>query len=62
MCELFGYEPAANLQEAIAMAQDSAPQNPQMTMVHVPPILMVDVTPDDKGAEKAADKPAQLKG
>ena len=29
------------------MAQDSAPQNPQMTMVHVPPILMVDVTADD---------------
>ena len=43
ICELFGYEPAANLQEAIAMAQDTAPQNPQITMVHVPPIMMVDV-------------------
>jgi lactate racemase len=43
MCELFGYESAANLQEAIAMAKDTAPQNPQITMVHVPPILMVDV-------------------
>jgi lactate racemase len=44
MCELFGYEPAANLQEAIAMAQDTAPPNPQITMVHVPPIMMVDVS------------------
>ncbi len=65
MCELFGYEPAANLQEAIAMAQDSAPPNPQMTMVHVPPILMVDVTPDDKPADRAVDravdKPAPAK-
>ena len=61
--ELFGYEPAANLQEAIAMAQDSAPPSPQMTMVHVPPILMVDVTPDDKGGEKpGGDKPAPSKG
>src|SRR6185436_11663241 len=43
ICSLFGYEPAANLQEAIAMAQDTAPSSPQITMVHVPPIMMVDV-------------------
>lgn len=53
MCELFGYEPAANLQEAIAMAQESAPPSPDISMVHVPPICMVDVTPD---APVAADK------
>ena len=47
MCEIFGYEPAANLQEALAMAEDSAPKNPDITMVHVPPILMCDVTPTD---------------
>jgi hypothetical protein len=52
MCELFGYEPAANLQEAIAMAQDSAPPSPQISMVHVPPIMMVDVTPDEKPVDK----------
>ncbi len=57
MCELFGYEPAANLQEAIAMAQDSAPPSPQMTMVHVPPILMVDVSVD----EAKPTAPAQIK-
>ncbi|MBI1949259.1 MAG: DUF2088 domain-containing protein [Deltaproteobacteria bacterium] len=50
ICELFGYEPAANLQEAIAMAQDTAPANPQITAVHVPPILMVDVTTGDAPA------------
>lgn len=54
MCELFGYEPAANLQEAIAMARDTAPRSPQITLLHAPPILTVDVTPDaelSSGAE-----------
>ena len=59
MCELFGYEPAANLQEAIAMAQDGAPPSPQITMVHVPPILMVDVAVDER-ADKSDKAPAQL--
>jgi lactate racemase len=44
ICSLFGYEPAANLQEAIAMAGDSAPRSPEISMVHVPPIMMCDVS------------------
>jgi len=44
MCELFGYEPAANVQEALDMARDTAPAEPEITMLHVPPILMCDVT------------------
>lgn len=47
MCELFGYEPAANVQEAIDMARDTAPQSPQITHLHTPPILTCDVTPDE---------------
>jgi hypothetical protein len=46
MCELFGYEPAANVQEAIEMARDTAPPSPEITMLHVPPIMMTEVTPN----------------
>jgi nickel-dependent lactate racemase len=44
ICKLFGYEPAANLQEALEMARDTAPRSPDISMIHVPPILMCDVT------------------
>lgn len=44
ICEIFGYEPAANLQEAIDMARDTAPRSPEITLLHVPPIMMTDVT------------------
>jgi len=47
MCELFGYEAAANVQEAIDMARDTAPQSPQITHLHTPPIMTCDVTLDD---------------
>jgi lactate racemase len=59
ICKLFGYEPAANLQEALAMAQDTAPRSPQITMVHVPPILMVDVSIDAPTAALPAAAPAK---
>lgn len=52
MCELFGYEPAANLQEAIDMARDTAPPSPQITQLHAPPILVCDVTPTVEGESK----------
>jgi len=43
VCEILGYEPARNLAEAIEMAKDTAPRSPQITMVHAPPILVLDV-------------------
>ncbi len=51
MCELFGYEPAANVQEALEMAYDTAPRSPQITMLHTPPILMCDVEADAQIAQ-----------
>jgi len=46
ICDLFGYEAAANMQEAIEMARDTAPPSPDITVLHTPPILMTNVTPD----------------
>jgi hypothetical protein len=56
ICELFGYEPARNLQEAIDMARDTAPPSPQITMLHLPPILMTDVSvpSSEKGSRKSS--------
>jgi len=39
---LFGYETAKTMAEALEIAKDSAAQSPEITCVHVPPILMVD--------------------
>ncbi|MFZ9886424.1 MAG: lactate racemase domain-containing protein [Myxococcota bacterium] len=47
MCELFGYEPAANLQEAIAMARDTAPASPDISLFTSRSIYLCDVTPSD---------------
>lgn len=42
--ELMGWERAGSLSEAIAMARSTAPENPQLTLTHHPPIFMTDVT------------------
>ena len=42
--EVLGYETAQNMQEALDMARDTAPASPDITMLHVPPILMADVS------------------
>jgi hypothetical protein len=38
-----GWEWSPDLQTAIEMAKDSHGPSPEITMVHVPPILMMDV-------------------
>lgn len=43
MCELFGYEPARNLHEAIDMARDTAPQSPEIACFKAAPIVIADV-------------------
>lgn len=43
--KLFGWETAATVDEALRMAQDSAPPSPAITMLHLPPMLMAEVTP-----------------
>lgn len=43
--KLLGYETAATMDEAIEMAKDSAPPSPEITMLHLPPMLMAEVTP-----------------
>jgi nickel-dependent lactate racemase len=42
--ELLGYETAKNFQEALDMAKDTAPANPEITLFKVPPIMMADVS------------------
>lgn len=42
--KLLGYETAKNMNVAIEMAKDTAPPNPEITLLHMPPILMADVT------------------
>ncbi len=41
--EILGWERAENLAEAIAMARSSAPSEPDITMLHHPPIFMSEV-------------------
>jgi hypothetical protein len=41
--EVLGWERADNLAEAIAMARSTAPESPEITMLHHPPIFMSDV-------------------
>jgi nickel-dependent lactate racemase len=40
--KLFGYETARTMAEALEMAKDTAPASPEITMIHVPPILMAE--------------------
>lgn len=42
--QLLGYETASTMQEAIDMAKDTAPSSPQITLLHLPPIFIADVT------------------
>lgn len=43
--KLLGYETARTFQEALDMAKQTAPQSPDITMLHVAPMLLADVTP-----------------
>ena len=43
--QVLGWEMAKNLSDAIEMAKDYTKPNPDITMVHIPPILVADVTP-----------------
>lgn len=56
VCDMLGYESARNLTEAIEMAKDTAPQNPQFTMVHSPPILLTDVEDPAVVPKEPADR------
>lgn len=47
--KILGWETAPTFQHALRLAKDSAPPDPQVTMLHVPPIVMADVLPP-KGA------------
>jgi len=40
--KLFGYETARTMAEALEMARGTAPASPEITLLRVPPILMVD--------------------
>ena len=42
--KLMGWETAPNISEALRMASDTAPQSPEITALHCPPIFMADVT------------------
>jgi hypothetical protein len=41
--KLLGWEPARTFADALAMAQDGK-HDPEITMLHIPPIVMADVT------------------
>ncbi len=43
--KVLGWEMADTLSDAIEMAKDFTKPNPEITMVHIPPILVADVTP-----------------
>lgn len=42
--KLLGYETARSMPEALEMAKDGLSHDPSITMTHIPPILMADVT------------------
>lgn len=42
--EILGYETASSMQEALDMARDTAPASPEISLFHLPPLFMVDVT------------------
>lgn len=41
--KLLGYETARSIHEALEMARDTAPHSPEISMLHMPPILMAGV-------------------
>ena len=43
--KLLGYETAPNMTEAIRMAKETAPPNPNITCINFTPIMMTEVTP-----------------
>jgi len=45
VARLLGWETAATLDDAIERAKDLTKPNPDVTMLHIPSILMTDVTP-----------------
>jgi hypothetical protein len=51
--KILGYETAPTFQEALRMAKDTAPEDPDITCLHLPPVLMCDVTSDAELAERA---------
>ena len=42
--EILGYETAATFSEALRMAKETAPPNPDVTCLHLPPVFMTDVS------------------
>ncbi len=40
--KLLGYETARSMPEALEMARDTAPRDPSITMLHIPPIAVAD--------------------
>ena len=49
--QVLGYETARSMHEALEMAKDGAPSSPQITCMHLPPIVMADmVMPRSHGA------------
>jgi hypothetical protein len=42
--KLLGYETARTMGEALDMARETAPPSPEITMLHVAPMLMADVS------------------
>ena len=45
VAEIMGWETADSLHDAIERAKDLTRSNPNITMLHAPPIMMTDVTP-----------------
>ena len=41
--QVLGYETARSMHEALEMAKDTAPSSPQITCMHLPPIVMADM-------------------
>jgi lactate racemase len=39
-----GWETARTMAEALEMAKDTAPPSPEITLMHIPPICMAEVT------------------
>lgn len=60
--KLLGYKTAPNMAEALRMARDYAGREPEIVMLHTPPIVMADVTVPSgagKGDEEAPDANAK---
>jgi hypothetical protein len=42
--KLMGWETARTMNEALEMAKDTAPPSPDIVLMHMPPIVMAEVT------------------